>query len=267
MAIKIYKSYKVITTILLVLVSLSCTDETFTNNNTEGIRISISEVTSRSSTHPGSVPEDYIVHTLRILAFDKVTGNRVINTLYNTSRGNIINQPITPGTYDLVFLANEPPYAPVTNKLNNISTYNNLNEIAYPEKFFSSDQIIPMMQEVKNITILANQQGAILDNGTSISMLELLLNRLGVRVDVLLEAEDNFDAAFSGVIFSKIPDQVPLTANYTGSIERNVVRSFTKSTDGNYFSDETPSTPELKWAKRVTRIILPANELETTALL
>ena len=74
MAIKIYKSYKVITTILLVLVSLSCTDETFTNNNTEGIRISISEVTSRSSTHPGSVPEDYIVHTLRILAFDKVTG-------------------------------------------------------------------------------------------------------------------------------------------------------------------------------------------------
>ncbi|WP_291583142.1 hypothetical protein [Bacteroides sp.] len=263
MAIKIYRSYKTIITILLILVLSSCVDETFTNNNAEGIRISIGEVTSRSGTHPGSVPEDYIVHTLRILAFDKVTGNRVINTLYNTSRGNIINQPITPGTYDFVFLANEPPYVPVTNKLNSISTYDNLNEIAYPERFFSSDQIIPMMQEVKNLTILPNQQGAILDNGTSISILELLLNRLGVRVDVLLEAEDNFDTAFNGVIFSKIPDQVPLTANYTGTIERNVVRSFTKSTDETYFSDEVPSTTELKWAKRITRIILPANELET----
>lgn len=263
MIIEVYRTYKLIIIILLILTSSSCIDETFTNNNAEGIRISIGKVISRSNTHPGNVPEDYIIHTLRILAFDKTTGNRVVNTLYNASRGDIINQPITPGTYDLVFLANEPPYVPVTNKLNNISTYNNLNDIAYPESFFSSDQIIPMMQEVKNITILSNQQGAILDDGTSVSMLELFLNRLGVRVDVLLEAEDDFDAAFNGVIFSKIPNQVPLTANYTGSIERNVVRSFTKSTDGNYFSDETPSTPELKWAKRVTRIILPANELET----
>ena len=263
MIIKIYRTYKITTTILLIMVLSSCIDDIFTNDNTEGILIAIGKVTSRSNTHPGSIPEDYTVHTLRILAFDKATGNRIINAHYNASKGDVISLPISSGTYDLVFLANEPSYLPVTNKLNAILAYNNLDEIAYPESFFSSDQIIPMMQEVKNITILPNQQGAILDDGTSISMLQLALNRLGVRIDVLLEAEDNFETAFSGVIFSNIPNLIPLTANYTGTMERNVVRSFTKDTDGTYFSNETPSTTELKWAKRITRIILPANELET----
>lgn len=49
-----------------------------------------------------------------------------------------------------------------------------------------------------------------------------------MRVDVELKAVDDLNSVFKGVIFSNIPNLVPLTAGYDGpAIERNVVRKFT----------------------------------------
>lgn len=102
--------------------------------------------------------------------------------------------------------------------------------------------------------------GSHIGNGTTVSMLLLALERLGVRVDVELKAVDNLNGAFKGVIFSNIPNLVPLTAGYDGpAIERNVVRKFTLTDNGNYFADGTP-TVEWGWDKKVNRIILPASE-------
>ena len=85
-----------------------------------------------------------------------------------------------------------------------------------------------MMQEINNVEVLPKGKGAKLSDGTTVSLLQLALNRLGVRVDVVLEAADNFDDIFNGVIFSGIPNLIPLTAQYSGStIERNVTRNFT----------------------------------------
>lgn len=57
--------------------------------------------------HTGSVhsgtPEDYIIHTLRVLAFDKTTGDKVTNLFYNAHSGDIIRHPINAGSYDFVF--------------------------------------------------------------------------------------------------------------------------------------------------------------------
>ena len=98
------------------------------------------------------------------------------------------------------------------------------------------------MQEIKKVTVLSDGQGATLENGTTVSMLLLALERLGVRVDVELKAVDNLNGAFKGVIFSNIPNLVPLTAGYDGpAIERNVVRKFTLTDNGNYFADGTPT--------------------------
>lgn len=56
---------------------------------------------------------------------------------------------------------------------------------------------------------------------------------------------------------------IPLTAQYRGStIERNVTRNFTLREDGDYFSSVTPNIPGMNWARKITRIILPSNELE-----
>lgn len=254
---------------LLLLLFSSCIDETFTNNkDTTGSFISIRGISTRAATHPGTTPDDYVVETLRILAFDKLTGNCLSNARYNVSNGDIIQHPIDAGNYDFVFLANEPPNIPIINQLDGIAKYEDLNDIAYPERYFASDLIIPMKQEIQNVTVLPNGQGARLSDNSVVTLLQLALDRLAVRVDVVLEAEDDLDSDFTGIVFENIPNLVPITANYNGTngtIERNITRAFTKVDDGSYFSDETPTDTERKWAKGVNRIILPANELENVS--
>ena len=245
---------------LLLIVFSSCIDETFTENTVEGTFLTVRGITPLGATTHEGTPEDRVVRTLRILAFDRTTGNKISNVSYAASTGDIIRHPIDPGTYDFVFLANEPPHIPVKTKLEAIGNYSDLNHIAYPASFFSSEQLIPMMQEIKNVTVLSNGQGATLENGTTVSMLLLALERLGVRVDVELKAVDDLNSVFKGVIFSNIPNLVPLTAGYDGpAIERNVVRKFTLTDDGGYFADGT-ATAEWGWGKKVNRIILPASE-------
>ena len=78
---------------------------------------------------------------------------------------------------------------------------------------------------------------------------------MGVRVDVILRAEDDLDQAFKGIMFSNLPNLVPLTATYDGpAIERSVIRTFTVVDDGSYFTQGTP-TAEWDWEKKVNRII------------
>ena len=249
---------------LLLLSFSSCIDETFTNNNeTESTFISIRGIGVQGNTHLGTDPDDYIVETLRVLAFDKTTKDIVTNVRYTASEGDIIRHTINPGTYDFVFLANEPANIPVLNQLKSISNYCDLDNIAYPERFFTSDQIIPMKQEIKQVTVLSNGQGARLSDNTEVTILQLALERLAVRIDVVLESDDELEDIFSGLIFQNIPDAVPLTANYQGAIGQSNIRTFKKDTDGSYFSAETPTEGRV-WAKRVSRIILPAKELEVT---
>ncbi|MCD8184517.1 MAG: hypothetical protein LUE99_17265 [Bacteroides sp.] len=218
----------------------------------------------QDTTHPGD-PDDRTIRSLRVLSFDHATGNRTTNVRYNAWLGDVVRHTILLGTYDLVFLANEPLLQDVVTALEGVSEYNDLKKIAYPADCFTSEQVIPMIQVIKNVTVLSNGAGAILGNGTEVSLLELGLDRLGVRVDVVLEAEENFENDFKGIIFSKLPNLVPLiAAEYTGTpIERDGTRTFTRTENGNYFSDEISTTSGANWAKGINRIILPSNELAT----
>lgn len=254
------KTYRNWLCLLWLAVFTSCMDETFTASDVEGTFISIRGMAPHTGSVHSGTPEDYIIHTLRVLAFDKTTGDKVTNLFYNAHSGDIIRHPIDAGSYDFVFLANEPAYQPVRTLLDAITHYGDLNHIAYPADFFSSEQIIPMMQEIKNVTVLSGGQGATLEDNTTVSILQLALERIGVRVDVILRAEDDLDQAFKGIMFSNLPNLVPLTATYDGpAIERSVIRTFTVVDDGSYFTQGTP-TAEWDWEKKVNRIILPAND-------
>lgn len=254
------KTYRNWLCLLWLAVFTSCMDETFTASDVEGTFISIRGMAPHTGSVHSGTPEDYIIHTLRVLAFDKTTGDKVTNLFYNAHSGDIIRHPIDAGNYDFVFLANEPAYQPVRTLLDAITHYGDLNHIAYPADFFSSEQIIPMMQEIKNVTVLSGGQGATLEDNTTVSILQLALERMGVRVDVILRAEDDLDQAFKGIMFSNLPNLVPLTATYDGpAIERSVIRTFTVVDDGSYFTQGTP-TAEWDWEKKVNRIILPAND-------
>lgn len=264
---KTNKIYKNIACILLLLFFSSCIDEIYNSNEAVGSSfISVRGMGDQSLGEHSGDAEDYVVHSLRILSFDSATGDCTTNIYYNAWLGDIIKHAISPGKYDFVFLANEPLQQSIVNSLNGISTYTDLNEIAYPGSFFSSERIIPMIQEIKNVTVLPNGKGARLENGTEVSLLELALNRLAIRVDVILESDnENFKNKLKGVTFSNIPDYVPLTVNYTGPvIERNGTRMFTQDENSSYFSDTNPTRVESTWAKQVARIILPANELKST---
>ena len=256
------KTYRNWLCLLWLAVFTSCMDETFTASDVEGTFISIRGMAPHTGSVHSGTPEDYIIHTLRVLAFDKTTGDKVTNLFYNAHSGDIIRHPIDAGSYDFVFLANEPAYQPVRTLLDAITHYGDLNHIAYPADFFSSEQIIPMMQEIKNVTVLSGGQGATLEDNTTVSILQLALERMGVRVDVILRAEDDLDQAFKGIMFSNLPNLVPLTATYDGpAIERSVIRTFTVVDDGSYFTQGTP-TAEWDWEKKVNRIILTRPAVE-----
>lgn len=257
--------YKGITYIGLLMFFASCMDELYTTPvESSFLSVRGGDLSGlQGSVYPGDT-EDNKIHTLRILSFDRSTGDCTSNIRYNAGLGDIIRHPVSVGAYDFVFLANEPLQQDLVSTLNGISIYEDLNKIAYPADYFTSEGIIPMIQEIKNISILPNGKGARLSDDTETTLLELALERLGIRVDVTLEAENDFDTALKGVIFSNLPNKVSLTADYNGPvIERNVTRTFTVSEDGSYFSDATPGTPGANWAKKVNRIILPSNEPES----
>lgn len=256
--------YKLVVYILSIILLLSCTfEENQLAVETENTFISFEGLKLRSgSTHQGDA-EDYIVQTFRILAFDG-SGQCVSNTHYNAMQNEIIQLPIDLGIYTFVFLANEPNIVSIKTQLDNISAYTDLDGVAYPESSFLSNVLIPMMQEIKNVEILTG--GAAKINGTSVSTpIKLELDRVGARVDVTLKAVEDLDAIFTGVTFSNIPDKVPLTANYAGTINRNVTRTFTLAANSEYFSDTTVVESGIVWAKRVARIITPSNEFSPTS--
>lgn len=261
MTLNVYKIYVgAVFTLLLVLFS-SCVDEISVDKNMKGAFISITGITPMAGTDLGS-PEDYVVSSLRVLAFNRSTGACVSNIRYNEDEwmNNVLRYSIIVGNYDFVFLANEPAGITMMQTLNAVSVYGDLDNIAYPASAFTSNLNIPMIQEIKNVTILSNGAGITLNDGTTVSMLKLALDRMGVRIEATLEGEEDYDTVFSGVIFSNIPDLVPLTAGYSGSISRNTIRKFSLSENGSYFSNVTPGTSGMNWGKKISRVILPSSE-------
>ena len=241
--------------LLLMLIFLSCIDETFTDNSTSNSSyIMIGGTTTRAATNPGDTPDDYVIKSLRVLAFEQANGKCVSNKLYTAANGDIIKHPINPGDYDFVFLANEPSNTLIISGLDGIKEYTDLDGIAYPERYFSSEQIIPMMQEIKGVEVLPGGRGAVLSDNSTVNPLQLGLDRLAVRIDVVLESEDDLEDIFSGLTFENIPDAVPLTSNYQGTIGQDNVRILTRADNESYFSDATPSSGRV-WAKKISRII------------
>jgi len=248
---------------LLIVIFSSCIDETFTENSTSNSSyIMIGGTMTRAATDPGTIPDDYVIQSLRVLAFEQANGRCVSNKLYTAANGDIIKHLINPGDYDFVFLANEPPNTLIINELNGISEYADLDDIAYPQRYFSSEQLIPMIQEIKSVEVLPGGQGAVLSDNSTVNPLQLGLDRLAVRLDVVLESEDDLENIFSGLTFENIPDAVPLTSNYQGTIGQDNVRILTRVDNESYFSDATPAGGRV-WAKKISRIILPAKELKT----
>ena len=238
-----------------IISSLLCSCMQEETVNTDEV---VESSTFRIGLRGGNPLLDDVVITLRIMAFDRVTGACRSNKYYNTSSGSTIVHSIKSGSYDFIFLANEPSSMNTT--FDGITNRTALDGIAYPHTLFTSDLPIPMMQTVENVAVLTNNTGVSIAGGPAQSLWELALIRLAARIDIVLSSDEDLTAAFTGFRFDKIPDVVPLTSNYTGTVNRNITREFTLTANADYFETVSPLPAGTQWAHKVTRVILPASE-------
>ena len=241
---------KILTFAIISSLLYSCAQEEVVNKE------DVEELTPlRIGLRGGNPLLDDEINTLRIMAFDPVTGACRSNKIYNTSTGSTITHQINQGTYNFIFLGNEP--ATVSASLDNITFRTGLDAIAYPASIFTSELQIPMMQTVENVAI--NSAGVSINSGPVLTEWELALVRLAARIDIVLSSAEDITTAFTGVRFTNIPDVVPLTSGYTGTVTRNGTREFTLATNVDYFESVTLPAGTA-WAHKVTRVILPSSE-------
>lgn len=257
---------------------VSCIDEPFYCPPQDGY-ITFGGIHTRdfdpsNPTHDGTMPDDYIVQTLRIIAF-KSDGNKetVKNELLNVA-GSEIRFQLPAGSYDFVFLANEPSLTSILTALNGISKFSDLNEIAYPATAFDSNALIPMRQVITDVELLAGGKVKLNDGtlkdindttrgekpeeglykaGSEIETVILRLDRLAVRLNVILKSEFDLTDDFESLVLTGIPDLVPLfQADYRGTITRNVTRTYPNSR----FTDLSSGSD---WVQQLDRIVIPSN--------
>lgn len=206
-----------------------------------------------------SDPDSKIVR-LRVMAFSKMTGNISSNKLYSTEQlvTNPITHTIKTGTYDFVFIANEPQA--ITATLEGVKRANALSNIVLAASSFIESEDIPMYKRYDNVTVLADDEGISVDGGATLSTWAVKLDRLAIRMSVTLTADSDL-GTLTGVTFSNLPQGVVLTGeNYTGTWSEANNRTVTAGF-------EPLTAPELTtagaaWGRKTsttTRIILPAN--------
>lgn len=201
--------------------------------------------------------QDYRISSLRVMAFKKNGGALVENRRYNMP-ADILRFPIDAGTYDFVFLANEPESESAN--LDGIDKFSRLKTISYLQSAFDADKDIPMMQTVKDVQALGNGSAKV-NGGAAVNPFAVGLDRLGVRLDVTLRAKVDLGSSFEGIVLTGLSNRVPLTSEseYTGTVLRTTKRTIPASE----FTSTTP-TGENVWAVSKTKIILPASEFADT---
>lgn len=242
---------------------VSCTDET-PQKQTSGIAyLYIKGNTLYDSNYPPNAELDDKIVTLRILGFDAM-GMCVSNKRYEAKKGDIIKHEIRKGTYNFVFLANEP-YPENTSPLNGISFYSDLQSISYPASTVNSSDEIPMSQEIKDVEVLGNEGKSKIGDITY-DPLTLGLSRLATRIDIVLESNEDLTDDFKGITFEKIPAQVPLLSGENTSVARDITRQFTVGQE--YFQQIAPTTEQtakgVVWVQQMTRFILPFSNFTPT---
>jgi hypothetical protein len=207
---------------------------------------------------------DREIKKLRMIVFD--AGNDQIRDLV-IKTGDALEQTtfsyiIAAGDYHFFFVANEP--AASSAALNAVTSVADLDRIAFPAEGFSGDLPIPMVQEFTSVTVRIENNSVTVNGVDEGDTWDLLLVRMGIRLDGDLVSGVDVASKFTGVTISNLPDRVPLTKGYdVSAIQRNGTR--------NYAWTETEQSPRLRslrgeglptgafWQLKIDREILPAN--------
>lgn len=188
----------------------------------------------------GSHLDDAVVQ-LRIMMFQVSTGKLAVNELItNLSTGLSENVKVKTGKYHFVFIANEnaePASNGLTTTLNGLMTgsakLSDLQDLYFSINAFDTDNYIPMVEVIENVTVLGENTIILAGNTTPEEVpWRIPLTRLGVRMDVsfALSAEQYDDLLNANnppvLTFSNITDRVFL---FNGSENRDAGTPVTRN--------------------------------------
>ncbi|PXV65852.1 hypothetical protein CLV62_10625 [Dysgonomonas alginatilytica] len=199
-----------------------------------------------------SIGADSKISNLRIMAFN-VTDQNIKNNFYYSGDITTVTLNMHAGEYNFFFIANAPDES--FNSLEAIRNQAGLNNIQIPSSGINSDNNIPMTLYVPNVTVLPDQEGVVVE-GVYYSNWHVALEHLAVRFDLVLKSKRDLSTTFTGVEFHNLPDNVPITGNYSGT--HTAQRIFTTTANPEYFADTVIAG--YPWAKIVKRVILPPNK-------
>lgn len=215
-----------------------------------------------------SDPDDRI-SKLRIMAFDKSSGNIKSNKLYTDlpdvnpithTMNTSITHTMNTGIYDFVFIANEP--ATVSSSLEGIVRMGKLSDIVLAASNFTADDDIPMYSRYDNVAVLPDNAGISVNGDATQSTWAVTLDRLGIKFSVTLTADYVPSGTLTGITFSNLPEGVVLTGgNYAGSWSETNNRTVPGASFEELNDTELTAAGAL-WGMKVseaTRIILPAD--------
>ena len=137
---------------MLIIFLSSCvsTDDIYEDNR-EMVTL---QVRSQAGTSMGD-GLDNVIESLRILAFNPLSGECLYNKLFNVNTGGMVSLQVKADTYKFVFVANEP--SADTSPLNFITNRSELDGATVSESNINSTSLIPMVQEIVGVEVSRTQ--------------------------------------------------------------------------------------------------------------
>ncbi len=262
-----YTTYRLLSAVWLAAAAWAlggCSQETrLSGDDGHGATFSIS--TRAVDPDADANDPDNKIETLRVMSFRRSGGALRTNKRYDVALHGKITHTIPTGLYDFVFIANEP--ASLTDRLDGVTNRSALNSMAITEEYFTSEELIPQLQEVKDVEVRVNgdEAGVRIAGGDLITDWGLELVRMAARIDVTLTSKVDMEDDFKGVRLSNIPNAVALFPDtYSGeAITRGTTREFLLSdTPSTHFTTLETLPEGIEWAMEVVRLIVPANEFD-----
>lgn len=244
--------------ILLLLAAVhfmgtSCSNE-FVDSEETGVPTSITFET-RGALFPEDL--DNTITSLRIMAFTQA-GILRSNKLYELSElSQNITLNINSGTYRFVFVANEP--STLTSTLQSVKNYSAMATINVGSDKINSTDVIPMSYNKADVTVTPDEK--VIIDGTTYSTWLVPLERIAVRVDMVVKSYVDYGPYFEGIVFYNMPNSVPLLADYaTAGVVRMHYDPVVKLQKPEHY--ETLTASELgsyAWGIKFKRYIMPSN--------
>ena len=252
--------------LLITIVLVSCVKDSWIIRDSDEYGVpAIVSIDTRS----GDVAADNEIISLRIIAFAPEGGTVRSNKFYPNLSPDVevhrIMHEMSTGVYDFVFIANENNGSEHAELSTFYGTKAGLNSVMIPATSFNNGIPIPMLSVTDNVQVLAGTNGIVIA-GVAKSEWDLKIKRLGIRLDMVLKSTSDLSSRFEGVIFSNIPNNVPVKGKYSGDLNTSITYHASDPVFDEYMLTPKDEDDGFVWGCKMERVILPSHLFAPTSM-